>query len=271
VNDLLLSLDLGGWKPLLTALLLPPVPWIALVLLGAWALRRRRAAGWPLVLAACLGLWLSATWGAGGMLARWLLTPPPALGAAEIAQLKKAAAAAPGEWAIVVLGGGRETVAPEYGAANLAPTSIERLRYGIWLSRATGIPLAFSGGVGHGAGADAPEAQVAARIAAQEFGRPIRWLESRSRDTRENTLQATALLRDAGVRHLVVVTHGWHMPRAMRAFGDAAVRGPLTLTAAPMGLGEAVEGPVLRWMPTSEGLLRVRQVLREWLGWIAGA
>jgi hypothetical protein len=38
--------------------------------------------------------------------------------------------------------------APEYGVGNLAAPSLERLRYGLWLSRSTGVPVAFSGGVG---------------------------------------------------------------------------------------------------------------------------
>ena len=45
---------------------------------------------------------------------------------------------------------------------------------------------------------------------------PLRWTEDRSRDTRENAAATVALLRAAGVRQIVLVTHASHMPRAMR-------------------------------------------------------
>lgn len=274
MNELLLSLDLVGWKPLVGALLLPPVPWIALILLGAAWLRQQRPIGWLLVLPACASLWLGSTSAVGEMLQRALLAPPPALTMHELAELKRSAAAArAGDAAIVVLGGGRESLAPEYGVSNLTPRSLARLRYGVWLGRETGLPLAFSGGVGYGVSGTTPEAEIAARIAAQEFGRPLKWIETQSRDTRENAALTVPLLRQAGIRHVVLVTHGWHMARARRAFEEAVRHGGggMHITAAPMALARPVESPWLRWMPTTDGTIAVREALREWLGLIAGA
>jgi uncharacterized SAM-binding protein YcdF (DUF218 family) len=273
VNDLALTLGASDWKPFLTALLLPPVPWIVLLLVGAHWLFGRKASGWLLLLPACLGLWLSSTSAGADALQRALLDPSPALTDHDIAALRQASTAKPGEFAIVVLGGGREMLAPEYGMSNLSASSVERLRYGIWLSRATGIPVLFSGGVGRAARGVAPEAEVAARIAAQEFNFRIRWIETQSRDTRENASFTCGMLRGSGVRHLVIVTHGWHMERALRAFQEDAARSnaPMALTPAPLGLAQLVEVPALRWLPSSEGLVRVRQVVREWLGASAGA
>ena len=65
------------------------------------------------------------------------------------------------------------------------------------------------------------EAAIADRIAREEFGLPLRWREDRSRDTRENAAASVRLLRAAGVRRIVLVTHAWHMPRALRAFQEA--------------------------------------------------
>ena len=59
MNDIVASLGLEGLKPLADALLLPPLPLIALVLVAAWLLPRRRVLGWSLVLLACTGLWLT--------------------------------------------------------------------------------------------------------------------------------------------------------------------------------------------------------------------
>lgn len=273
MNDLLLSLGITGWKPLLTALLLPPVPWIALILAATFFMPRRRGVAGLLVGLSCAGLWLGGCIGVGEWLTRVLLQPPPALSAADVTALRQQVASRPGRTAIVVLGGGREQFAPEYGVANLPPRAMQRLRYGVWLSRATGAPLAFSGGVGHGGQGEASEAEVAARIAAREFSHPLKWTETHSRDTRENAALTVALLRPQGITHLVVVTDGWHMPRSVRAFRLAAEQGEgrLEITAAPMGMGRTVDHPALRWMPSNEGLQRVRDVVREWLGRLAGA
>ena len=172
-----------------------------------------------------------------------------------------------------MLGGGREERAPEYDVASLSPLALERLRYGVWLGRQTGAPLMFSGGLGHAAQPGISEAEVAAEIAAREFVRPLRWTETRSRDTRENAQLAVAQLRDQNLTQLVVVTHGWHMPRAMRAFNEATARAGATwaVVPAPMGLARRVERPTLRWIPSSEGFLLVRAVLREKIGYWLGA
>jgi uncharacterized SAM-binding protein YcdF (DUF218 family) len=175
--------------------------------------------------------------------------------------------------AIVVLGGGRESLAPEYGVSNLAPRSIERLRYGLWLGRETKAPVAFSGGVSHAAAGLAAEAEIAANIAAQDFGRPLKWVETQSRDTRENAALTVGLLRPAGIKRIVVVTHGWHMPRAMNGFAEAVRRsgGEIELTAAPMGMAANSDRPALRWMPSIEGATRTRNALSEWLARLVGA
>jgi uncharacterized SAM-binding protein YcdF (DUF218 family) len=270
MNDLLLSLDLASWKPVITALALPPVPFLLLVLGGARVLARRRGLGWALVLAGAIGIWLSSCAAVGDWLMKGLPGFPPPLSQTRIAEIREQVAArAP--IAIVVLGGGVETRAPEYDAPNLAPLAAERLRYGVWLARQTGAPLGFSGGMGWAAGASAPaEARVAERIARRDFGQSMRWVDDASRDTRENAQHMSELLARDGIRQVVLVSQGWHLPRALRAFEQAA-RGRFTLTPAPMGMAPRVERPVLRWLPSGEGSLHTRQVLREWLGRWMGA
>ena len=272
MNDLFQSLGIESWKPVLTALLLPPVPLLLLVLVGARLIPWRRMLGWMLVLVAVAGLWLSGCAGLGAFMQRAFLLPPPPLSADRLAELKKAAASGSGV-VILMLGGGRESLAPEYGVASLAPQSLERLRYGMWLSRQTGAPMMFSGGLGHAAEPGAAEAEVAADIAQREFLRPLRWVETKARDTRENAQYSVALLRDTDAKQVVLVTHGWHMPRALRAFRQAAEHGKVKLefVPAPMGLADQVERTSLRWIPSAEGAQLVRAVLREKFGWWAGA
>ncbi|MDQ6679701.1 MAG: YdcF family protein, partial [Pseudomonadota bacterium] len=95
-------------------------------------------------------------------------------------------------------------------------------------------------------------------------------VEDRSRDTRENAARSISLLRAAGVDHIVLVTHAWHMPRALRAFRQAAGSG-IAIEAAPMGLATNLEVAPLDWLPSSAGFTMTRSVLREWLGLLAGS
>ena len=272
MNDLFLTLGIESWKPVLGSLLLPPVPMLLLTLVGARMMLWRRGWAWLVVLVAMAGLWFGACSATGEWLQRTLLPATAALSSERIAQLKRSATTRSGV-AIVVLGGGREALAPEYGVASLSPSSLERLRYAVWLARQTGAPLLFSGGLGHAAEAGAPEADVAADIALREFGRPLRWTETRSRDTRENAQYAVTVLREHKIEHVVVVTHGWHMPRALRAFQDASARAGASwqVVPAPMGLAQRIERPTLRWVPSSEGFMLVRAVVRERIGLWLGA
>lgn len=266
MNDLLLTLGLEAWKPVLAALVLPPVPLLLMVLVGARLMFRRRLLAWFVILLAVLGLWATCTTAVGHLLRQWLLQPPPALRDTEVAELKRAP-----RTAIVVLGGGRRLLAPEYGVSMLHERSIERLRYGLWLSRETSLPVAFSGGVGHGAPAGTSEAEIAARIAEREFNRPLRWQETESRDTRENALRTVALLAPQGIDQIVLVTHSYHMPRALRNFQRASEGRKMTLIAAPMGMPAAGTLRPSDWLPSSDGFETTRLVLHEWIGRWMGA
>ncbi len=285
-------MDLGSWKPIVSALILPPVPGLVLILLGARLILPRRGWGYLTLLLGVSVIWLSSC----NVTARWLLNgvlkPPVALDGAEILRLKqstrgdlatgKRAARAPAPTkAIVVLGGGREPLAREYGVSDLSPHSAERLRYGIWLSRQTGMPLAFSGGVGWAQQRDGgaiSEAEVASRVAQQHYGWSIRWTETQSADTRQNAQYTVNQLAAEGVTELVVVTEAYHMPRALRAFQRSAQHwaaqqpnGPaIKITPAPMAFWSAGDRSGLDWLPSTEGMANVRQALHEVLGLAAG-
>ncbi len=296
MHSLISLLGIETWKPVLTALLLPPVPLLLAVLVGARLMLPRRGWGWCVVLLSVAGLWLSACTGFARVIEPLLLAAAPPLHADRIAALRANAMTAPranattalrargrpgaaptsdtrgrSEVAILVLGGGVEPYAPEYGMSNLSSYSLESLRYGLWLGRETGWPVGFSGGTGWANRGDAAEADVAARIAAQEYGQPLRWVEAESRDTRENAARSLPLLQASGVRHVLLVTRGWHMQSAKALFDAAAVGTGMHIEAAPMGLAAKVDIPLLSWLPTSAGFERVRLVLREWLGWKLGA
>jgi uncharacterized SAM-binding protein YcdF (DUF218 family) len=272
VNDLFILLGISSWKPVIDALLLPPVPFIVLMLIGTRLVLVRRRLGWFVALLGAMMLWLASTAGTARFLSDVVLRPPGALAGARIAEWKEAVKARE-PVAIVVLGGGAKRLSPEYGISNLTDNSIERLRYGLYLGRETGAPVAFSGGVGWAAppGSMPSEAQIAGRIAAQEFGRPLKWTEDRSRDTRENAAYSVTLLKEQGIRRVLLVTHQRHMPRSLRAFQQAAEGSGIFFEPAPVDvLTTSLRSP-RSWLPSAAGMVTVREVTHEILGRWLGA
>ncbi len=266
MNEVFFSLGIESWKPWISGLLLSPIPLLLMVLVGARLMWRRRLLAWALVLLGCGALWLSSTEAVGNGLKQWLIKPPPALTREQISALKRAP-----HTAIVVLGGGRRTLAPEYGMSTLHPRTAERLRYGLWLARETGLPVAFSGGVGHGATPGPTEAEVAGRVAEQEYGRPLRWLESQSRDTHENANKTVELLLPQGIEQIVLVTHDYHMRRAMANFERAAQGSGLRIVPAPMGLPRPGRLRGTDFLPSQDGFEDTWLSLHEWVGRLMGA
>jgi uncharacterized SAM-binding protein YcdF (DUF218 family) len=273
VNDLFVLLGIQSWKPVFAALALPPVPFLLLMLAGARMMYWRRTLSWLVMLSGAAGLWLCCTTAVGYWLERVVLKPPPPLSPERVAEIKRIVGTSPNKVVIVVLGGGREAMAPEYGVSNLKDLSLQRLHYGVWLARQTGAPLMFSGGVGYADTVGVTEAEAAARIAERDYGKPLTWSEGESRDTRENAARSIAMLKPTGASDLVLVTHGFHMPRAVKAFQLEAQRAesPMRVWPAPMGLAEPSEQVSLRWMPSNEGFRRVRLVLHELAGLLLGA
>ena len=266
MNEIFLTLGIESWKPLLSSLTLPPVPFVLLILVGARLMFGRRLLAWLLLLLGVSGVWLSTTVAVGNALTQWLLMPPPALMETQINELKRAP-----KTTIVVLGGGRRVLAPEYGVSALLPRTIERLRYGLWLARETSLPVGFSGGLGHGAAPGPTEAEIAARTAEREFGRKLTWTESESRDTRENAIKTVALLQQAGIEQVVLVTHAYHMRRSMENFERAAAGTRMRVVAAPMGMPAPGRLQAIDWLPSVSGFERTRFALHEWLGRLSGA
>ena len=244
------------FKPLLSALVLPPLGPLLLALLGLFLIWRRRRGGITLTLLGLALLWVLSSHGTAVWLSRTVLTQYAPL---AVSQLKSDKVQA-----IVVLGGGVLPQAPEYGQAQLRTETAARLRYGLWLARQSGLPVAFSGGRGWAAHATQTESetQVVKRVAQQDYGATLRWLESDSRDTAENARLLAPLLQRDGVQRVALVTNAWHMPRAAAAFTKAG----LSVTPAPMGFVLPNENALLEWLPSAEGLLACRQVVREWLG-----
>ena len=251
--ELLLSL-----KPFLTALVLPAASGLLLLFaLLFWAWRYPSQRRWPIACAATVTfvMWLLSCQAVAIWLSLHLL---PQVSPVNADDVKRAQVQA-----IVVLGGGVENEAVEYGGPTLSPDAMSRLLYGVHLSRSTQLPLAYTGGIGWAGASDQTSEAEVANIALARLGLPaLRWQENQSRDTRENALLTAALLKGDHITHIALVTHAWHMPRSVRQFEAAG----LQVTPAPMGFVRSDLSSWLQWLPSGKGLRDSGWVIREWLG-----
>ena len=241
-------------KNLLGSLLLPPAN--GLLLLGLAALRRRRRGAFGLALAGALLL---------------LAQSLPPVSQALIGTLERQAGPVMsdphGAGAIVILGGGLDLDAPEYGSDTGNERTLVRLRYGAMLARRYRLPVLVTGGTPERASRS--EADVMAEILQREFDIRVRWQENAAEDTADNARFSAGMLRAAGIRRVVLVTQAFHMPRARRLFEQAG----LEVVPAPTGFRS---GPFRGFglydgIPQASALRNSQYALHEWLGmaWIA--
>jgi uncharacterized SAM-binding protein YcdF (DUF218 family) len=251
-------------KPWLSALVLPPALPLVLIFLGyLLAVRSQRIAwivlGKMVFLAAFATLWLFCCHGTAMFLERVALRPPLAIDPQAVTQTFKIDQVQ----AIVVLGGGQYSASREYGLGALSESSAQRLHYGATLAKQTGLPLAFSGGVGWAA-AQSPDSEAAAanRWLAQIGLPPLRYVDAQSKDTAGNAQTTAALLKKDGIKNIALVTHASHMPRALKEFEAMELK----VLPAPTSFLESENSTSLDWFPSGTGLRNTRRVMHEILG-----
>lgn len=164
--------------------------------------------------------------------------------------------------AIVVLGGGRYADAVEYHGDTVDASTLQRLRYAVHLHKQSGLPLLLSGG--GKSGEKIPEAKLMETVLTSDFKLQARWLETSSRSTYENAMQCKQILLNQGIRRIYLVTHAWHMPRAVWSFEHAGFR----VTPAPTAFTTLTleDRSLLGYTPTARGLYLSSLALRERLG-----
>lgn len=239
---------------LLKQFFLPPGLFL-LGLLLAWWLRLRypRLARMGFAVS-LLGLWLMSL----PVCVEWAgraLEPEPALPVTDWAQLARRADV------IVVLGAGRERGDPAWGGDQPGALAGERLRYAARLAKASGLPLLVTGGLHFGQ--PPSEAALMAESLEKDFGIGVRWREEASRTTWENALFSAPLLREAGVRRVLLVTLAAHLPRARWCFE----RQGFEVLGAPVGfLGVPNARPGGGWLPEAKAFWQSGLLLNEALG-----
>lgn len=238
----------------LTTLFLPPMLLVLACLLGGLLASPgggRRWAGRLVVLSAALILVLATPIVSGLLLVSLERTVPRGPFATPGCE--------GGPGAIVVLSA---EVARGEDGLDVGPMTLERIRAGAAVHRRTGLPLLVTGGAFEPG--TTPLAELMRRSLAQDFGVPVRWVEPRARDTAENAAFSAAMLRGAGICAAYVVTHAWHLPRTLEAFGRQ--HGVIALPA-PVRFRRMPDGDrISDYIPRTDRLTESWYALREWAG-----
>lgn len=168
-----------------------------------------------------------------------------------------------GAQAIVVLAAGNRRDAAEYGGENIPDEiALVRLRYAARLQHATGLPLLVSGGNAEPKYKVPAKAVTMARALREDFRTPVQWTEEASATTAENAAFSAAILRKAGVRRVLLVTHAMHMARARHAFSAAG----LEVVQAPTMFYSHGRLAPLMFLPSWSGMFRSYYATHEWIG-----
>jgi len=234
---------------LIAAALLPPLLLVILLVFGLAFLRRSPRLGKSLILLVAVALYALSTPWVSGLLQKSLEISAPV----SPAELKTADA-------IVVLGGGRRVDEAEYGGDTLNSFSLERLRYAAFLHRASGLPILVTGGKpGDGTLA---EGRIMQQILQSEYGISPRWVEDASLTTWDNARRSAPLLLQGGVERIVLITHAWHLRRAVPLFEAQG----LSVVPAGIQFASTRVDTLFDVIPTPNGLRDSSYALHEWLG-----
>ena len=232
----------------IAALILPPLGPLLLSFLGLALMRRTKKLG---KLMAYAGLWILL-----------LLSVPVVSGVLSWAIAEGEPLVADrgrDAQAIVLLGGGIIKRAPEYGGDWLAPLSLERAHYGAFLAKQRRLPILVAGGVVR---EGRPEADVISDVLDRDFGVPVKWRETQSRNTHENALNAARILHPLGIRRVLLVTHGVDMRRARREMTAAGFE----VTPAPTFVPDLAIESVWDFVPNMSAYRGSSLAIYEMLG-----
>ncbi len=234
---------------LIGTILLPPLDLLLVALFGLWLWHKRPTLARALLAFSVGMLWLLSTPFFAEALLHGLEGNP------RVLDFHKPEASA-----IVVLGGGTYFHAPEYGGDTVGGETLERLRYAAKLYRETLKPILVTGGAP--LGNHLSEAQQMKQVLEHEFNVPVQWTEDGSDNTLENARLSRQVLKQAGISRIYLVTHSWHMPRAMQVFQAAGFQ----VIPAPTAYTTRYRTDLLAFVPNADALRDSRICLHEVIG-----
>jgi uncharacterized SAM-binding protein YcdF (DUF218 family) len=163
--------------------------------------------------------------------------------------------------AIVVLGA--EVIRAHQEKLGVRPglLTLDRLRTAAALHRRTGLPILVTGGTTQ---PDTPPVGlVMEQSLKDDFQTPPTWVEDKSADTWQNARFSADILRAQGITSIYLVTHSWHMRRALVAFRGTG----LTVTAAPTSFDDSLGPDFDDFLPRASGWQTGYFAMHEWIGY----
>lgn len=247
------------FRDILKILVLPPTSLLVGFLLSALVMGRRPRLGRGILWGSLIVFYFIST----PFLAGELMAPLQPYHALRLDEPD------PNAQAIVVLGAGSYSSAPEYWRPEAPPygvdqsgdLTLQRVQYAAYLARALNLPVLVSGGVTGGE----PERTVARsmkRALANDFQIPVRWLEEHSYNTWTNAQFSVRILQAEGIRRVYLVTHAWHMPRAVFAFEKAG----LEVVPAPTRFVSRATPEWTDFLPSARAFITSYYAIHEGLG-----
>jgi len=238
---------------LVKTLLLPGASLLLLSCYGCFYVIKNKGKGRWILIVPLLSLLLLSIPIVASSLAKWQ-QPYAALDLAVIDKIKPQA--------IVVLGGGVETFAPEYNSlTTINSRTLLRLRYAAYLARKSKLPILVSGGKVFES-RDESEASLMASVLSKEFNTPVQWLEPLSRNTAENASYSQRVLAKNKINRIILVTAAMHMGRAVAQFKGVG----MIVVPAATGFVSISKLDLFHFLPSARALEMSSMAIHEWLG-----
>jgi uncharacterized SAM-binding protein YcdF (DUF218 family) len=233
--------------------IIPPSGLILLLAIGLffWLIRFRKFAALCILLASVL-LYFAST----PFIARKLMDP--------LQYQHEVLKSVPADTqAIVVLSDGRIPIAREYtNLDTVNATTLERLRYASRLAKVHQLPILLTGGSVNDERQS--EAALMKVVLETDFGIETSWLEEDSKTTFENAKFSKKILKENSIDKVLLVTHAYHMPRAMWCFEDVGLK-PVPAPTVFYKRNTAV-AELNDYIPNAGALKRTKIALHEMIG-----
>lgn len=238
---------------------LPPGIFVVLLgLLALWLLWKKQRGSASLLFTVTLLLYLASTPLVADPLMRTLESryPQPSQADGDV---------------IVVLGGGAVQGTPDIdGEGNMGGSAANRLLTAVRLHRLTGLPILFSGGQVYADSGN--EGDVARRqLAGLGVEEEDILIENRSLTTEQNAEYTVELMKEHGLSRPVLVTSGFHMPRAVTQFRRYGMEVQPFPTDYQSSADSAAVWYPGKLAPSAGAIDKVSLVLKEYLGALEAA
>ena len=236
---------------LLKAIILPPTINILLVISGLLLFKKYKKYSQLLIYVGVLSLVLFFSPSFSHLLIKSLERYPPLEPPVVVKN----------EQAIVVLSAGSHPYALEFGKAIDGAAVLERNHYAAFLHKQTGLPILVSGG--YVGSSELSEASVMVDTLTNSFNVSVAWQETNSKNTAENASYSAAILKENGIKEIYLVTHAWHMLRAVMMFEQSGIE---VTPAPPVFTSNMTNSSWVYYFPDASALFNVRMALHEYIG-----